>query len=215
MADWPEEGRSDRPPVRPRVPSRSAPDVPDGEERPVDDAVPAEVLDPDRVVLVVAFGRVVVVVEELVAADDDRRRVVVVVEDLGVPLRIVVVVVDDFVVDLVVEPFAVVVVVDARGLGGVPREGCAAGFDSLVVARGLGGVPREDSVVGANLLAAVVEVVAFGTLGSSLAPASSRARSTAPAEVPGGVTGGEPGGGGIRSSRRAYCMIREKTGAET
>jgi hypothetical protein len=163
--------------VRPRVPSRLAPDVPDRE-----------------VLVVVPLDRVVVVVEDedVVAADAERGRVVVVVDDFEVPLRMVVVVVDDLLVDRVVEPFAVVVVVDDL----------ATGFDSFVV-----------GFVVAVAFFAVVDVVAFGTLGSSLAPASSSARA-APAG-PGGETGGDPGGGGIRSSRRAYCMIRENTGAET
>jgi hypothetical protein len=153
---------------------------------------PADVLDREPVVEVVAdFGRVVVVVvDEDVAADDVLGFVVVVVDDFDVLLRVVVVVVEDFVVDLVVDPRAVVVVVDDLG----------AGFDSLVV------------VVVVAFFTAVVDVVAFGTLGSSLAGVSSRALAGPPTTGP---ATGEPGGGGIRSSRRAYCMIRENTGAET
>lgn len=153
--------------------------------------VPAEDFDFDPVVVVVLdFGRVVVVVEdEDVAADDsDRGRVVVVVDDLLVDPRAVVVVVDDLVVDFVVDR-VVVVVLDF-----------GTGFDSLVV------------VEVVDLRAEVVEVVAFGTLGSSLAGASSRARV---GPLAAGPTSGDPGGGGIRSSRRAYCMIRENTGADT
>ena len=198
MADWPEEGGLDRPSLGPRVPFRLLPDV------------PAELLDcPLRVVAVVDFGLVVLVVEDedVAAEDEDRGRVVVVVD---VPARIVVVVLEDFVVpfavvvvvdDLVVDPLAVVVVVDAL----------ATGFDSLVVvvvvARGLGGVPPEDC-----FLAEVVDVVALGTLGSSLAGVSSSARVGPLVAAP---TSGDPGGGGIRSSRRAYCMIRANTGADT
>jgi hypothetical protein len=53
-------------------------------------------------------------------------------------------------------------------------------------------------------------VVDVGTLGSSLAGDSSRAWVGPP---PAG--GGTTAGGGIRSSRRAYCMIRANTGADT
>jgi uncharacterized membrane protein YgcG len=131
-------------------------------------------------------------VPDVVVVVDFGRVVVVVEED---DERLVVVVVDDFVVplavvvvvdDFVVEPFAVVVVVDGRAV---------AGLDSFVAA-----------------LTVVVVVDARGTLGSSLAGDSSRAWAGAPGAAGGG---GDPGGGGIRSSRRAYCMIREKTGAET
>ena len=122
------------------------------------------------------------------------RVVVVVVED-----RVVVVVVDDFdVVAFGPDVFElVVVVVD------LPVDFDGAGVDeSLAGARGFGGVPRDDSVV---------EVVAAaGTLGSSLAGDSSRAWVGPPA-----AAGGAVAGGGMRSSRRAYCMIRAKTGADT
>ena len=142
------------------------------------DDVPAEDLGFGLDVGVVDFGRVVVVV---VAADFDV--------DAVEP--------EDFIV--------VVVVVDAFGLDGFDPAGFdPGGFDVVVVgARGFGGVPWEDSVV---------EVVAAaGTLGSSLAGASSRAW----VGPPPGATTGEPGGGGIRCSRSAYCMIRAKTGAAT
>lgn len=134
------------------------------------------------------LGRVVVVL--LAAADFGR--VVVVDDAFVVEPRAVVVVVDDLfvdrivvvVVDLDVEPFAVVVVVDPFGF----VEGPAP----------------------AGLVVVVVD--ALGTLGSSLAGASSRAW----AGPPGAAAGdGDPGGGGMRFSRRAYCMIRAKTGAET
>jgi hypothetical protein len=122
------------------------------------------------------------------------RVVVVVVED-----RVVVVVVDDFdVVAFDPDVFElVVVVVDLA----VDFDG--AGVDeSLAGARGFGGVPRDDSVVDV--------VAAAGTLGSSLAGDSSRAWVGPPA-----AAGGAVAGGGMRSSRRAYCMIRAKTGADT
>jgi hypothetical protein len=90
----------------------------------------------------------------------------------------------------VVEPRAVVVVVD-----------------DLVVALGLVVVVVDDLVVDFGF----VVVVDFGTFGSSLTCSSSRAWAGAPAAT----GGGDPGGGGIRSSRRAYCMIRAKTGADT
>ena len=154
---------------------------------------------------------VVVVVDELdgddVPAEDLGFGLDVGVVDFG---RVVVVVVAaDFDVDPVEpEDFIVVVVVGgAFGLDGFDPAGFdPGGFDVVVVtgARGFGGVPWEDSVV---------EVVAAaGTLGSSLAGASSRAW-VGPA--PGAAAGGATAGGGIRSSRRAYCMIRAKTGADT
>jgi hypothetical protein len=99
----------------------------------------------------------------------------------------------------------VVVVLEARGFGGVPRD------DGVVEPRTV--VVVVDDLVAGRLAAGLVVVVvdAFGTFGSSLAGASSRAWAGPPAT--GG--GGDPGGGGIRSSRRAYCMIRAKTGADT
>lgn len=135
-------------------------------------------------------------------ADADRGLVVEVVDR-----RVVVVVLDDFVVDFVVEPRAVVVVVDEPVVDFVVDplavvvvvDGLTTGFDSLVV-------------VLVVFLGDVVEVDAFGTLGSSLTGASSSARAGPLATGP---TAGEPGGGGIRFRRRAYCMIRENTGADT
>ena len=116
--------------------------------------------------------------------------------------RVVVVVLDDFgrvvVVDVVVP--LVVVVVDFDVVAVDPD-------DRVVVVVAL----VVDFVVG-FVVGLVVDVVAFGTLASSLAGVSSRAGPGAPAAAGGG---GDPGGGGIRSSRRAYCMIRAKTGAET
>ena len=140
------------------------------------------------------FGRVVVVVEDFDVEDFD---VVVVVEDFDVDLEEVVVV-EDFDAPLVV------VVVDDGDVA-------LAGFFEVVAVVGL----VVGFVVGGFEVSfdRVVEVVdAFGTLASSLIPASSRAWAGAPG-VAGG--GGDPGGGGIRSSRRAYCMIRAKTGADT
>ena len=161
-----------------------------------DDEVPAEDRDFGAVVPVVDFGRVVVVVD--VGGDFDVEAddlVVVVVGDDFVDVEpddliVVVVVGDDFVdvVPLDPEDFAVVVVVGVDfEVDFVPVEE-AGGF--------------------------VVDVVAaVGTLGSSLAGASSRAWL---GPVPGGPAGGPAtGGGGIFSSRRAYCMIRANTGAET
>ncbi len=188
LSDWPEEAGSDRPSPRSRVSLRLLPDVP-GEVVDVVDA-PADELERGAVVVVADFGRVVVVVEP--PAD---LRVVVVVDDLVVDPLAVVVVVDD----LVVDPLAVVVVVDDLLV------------DPLAVV-----VVVDDLVPGFAGLAVglVVEVVeALGTFGSSLAGASSRARA-GPLGA-GAAGGGDPGGGGIRSSRRAYCMIRAKTGADT
>jgi hypothetical protein len=188
VADWPEEGGLDRPSLGPRVPFWLRPDVPAEDF----DFVPVVVvvLDFGRVVVVLDFGRVVVVVDDEAGADDALLgRVVVVDDDLVVDPRAVVVVVEDLVVDALV----VVVVVDDL----------VTGFDSLVV------------VVVVDFFAAagdVVDVVAFGTLGSSLAGFSSRARVGPLVAAP---TSGDPGGGGIRSSRRAYCMIRANTGADT
>jgi hypothetical protein len=127
--------------------------------------------------------------------------VVVVVPDF----EPVVVVVPDFerVVVVVVPDFIVVGVVDLDVVG-VEAE------DRVVVVTFL----AVDGVVAGLLSDAfrlVVVVVAFGTLASSLAPLSSRAGPGAPVAA----GGGEPGGGGIRSSRRAYCMIRANTGADT
>jgi hypothetical protein len=138
---------------------------------------------------------VVVVVDESVDVDPaellDFGRVVVVVE-LGRVVVVVVLVGLGFEVDPVEPDALVVVVVDDFDVDGfvvvvvVDLDG-AAGF--------------------------VVDVVAAaGTLGSSLPGASSRAW-VGPA--PGAPVGGATAGGGIRSSRRAYCMIRAKTGAET
>ena len=145
----------------------------------------------DDVVAVVDFGRVV---DVLLLAEVDFGRVVVVVvlDDRVVEPLAVVVVVDD----LVVEPLAVVVVVDdlfvePRAVVVVVDDLLAGGFDDGLV---------------------VVVVDALGTFGSSLAGASSRAWAGDPAAA---GAGGDPGGGGIRSSRRAYCMIRAKTGADT
>jgi len=101
--------------------------------------------------------------------------------------------------DLDVEPRAVVVVVEPRAVVVV--------VDDLVVALGLVVVVVDDLVVDFGF----VVVVDFGTFGSSLTRSSSRAWAGAPAAT----GGGDPGGGGIRSSRRAYCMIRAKTGADT
>ena len=173
---------------------------------------------------------VVVVVDELdgddVPAEDLGFGVVVGVVDFG---RVVVVVVAaDFDVDPVEpEDFIVVVVVGgAFGLDGFDPAGFdPGGFDVVVVtgARGFGGVPRDGFdveplavvVVVDDLapgLAVVVVVEAFGAFGSSLAGASSRAW-VGPTR--GAPAGGATAGGGIRSSRRAYCMIRAKTGADT
>jgi hypothetical protein len=156
--------------------------------------------DPGAVVVVVAdsaevfdFGRVVVVVvdddfdDEL---DPDGLVVVVVVEeDFEADGLVVVVVVEaDFEADGLV---VVVVVVDFD----VDVEDLPDDLDVVVVVADF----------------PVVEVVAAaGTLGSSLAVDSSRAW-LGPA--PG--TGGDTAGGGIFSSRRAYCMMRANTGADT
>ena len=148
--------------------------------------------------------------DEDVPADDRDFGEVVVVVDFGRVVVVVLVGVDfdvepeDFVVVVVVDGelfdpdgFVVVVVVD----GEVDFVGDVAGD---LGARGSGGVPRGDSVV---------EVVAaVGTLGSSLAVDSSRAWD---GPEPGAPPGGATAGGGIFSSRRAYCMIRENTGADT
>ena len=120
--------------------------------------------------------------------------------------RVVVVVVDD----LLVEPFAVVVVVD--DLLVEPRAVVVV-VDDLLVDPFAVVVVVDDLLVGlAPGLVVLVVVEAFGTLGSSLAGASSRAWAGDPAAA---GAGGDPGGGGIRLSRRAYCMIRAKTGADT
>jgi hypothetical protein len=146
----------------------------------------ADVLGFLAVVDVVDFGRVVVVV-------------VLVVVGFGVvpvePLGLVVVVVDDFEVDdFEVDDFEVV---GFEVGGGV--EVLAPDALAVVV------------VVEARTVDFVVGVVdAAGTLGSSLAGVSSRAWPGVPA-----AGGGATAGGGIRSSRRAYCMIRAKTGADT
>jgi hypothetical protein len=136
------------------------------------------------------FGRVVVVV--LVGVDfevaPDGLVVVVVVEDD-----------DDFGGGVLEDDgFVVVVVVDvADGLD-----------DGLVVEVVVDFV--VDFVVEAGLV--VVVVGAAGALGSSPAVDSSRAWL---GPEPGVTAGGATAGGGIFSSRRAYCMIRAKTGAAT
>jgi hypothetical protein len=157
----------------------------------------------DDVVGVVDFdGFPVVVVVVLLGDSDDVRdlgRVVVVVlvaEDFDVePDDLVVVVVVD------VDPFEadgfVVVVVDA-----------VDGFDVVFVVDFGAVVVEVDGFV-----VDVVELVAaVGTLGSSLAVDSSRAWV---GPEPGVPAGGASAGGGIFSSRSAYCMIRANTGADT
>jgi len=159
-------------------------------------------------------------VVEVVDPDEDAvLDLVVAVVDFG----LVVVVVPLPAVDL-----GRVVVVDARGFGGVPRDefvdprAVVVVVDDPALAFGLVVVvvdfadPRAVVVVVDDLMVdfglVVVVVDAFGTCGSSLRSSSSRAWPGAPGAGP---TTGEPGGGGIRSSRRAYCMIRAKTGADT
>jgi hypothetical protein len=192
-ADCPGAG-VDRPSPRPRVSPRWADDLPDGEVVGGVDgggSDDADVLGFLAVVDVVDFGRVVVVV-------------VLVVVGFGVvplePLGLVVVVVDDFEVDdFEVDDFEVddFEVVGFEVGGGV--EVLAPDALAVVV------------VVEARTVDFVVGVVdAAGTLGSSLAGVSSRAWPGVPA-----AGGGATAGGGIRSSRRAYCMIRAKTGADT
>jgi hypothetical protein len=140
------------------------------------------------------LGRVVLVVEVVVEDDDfdwdDRGGVVVVVEDFE-PDGFVVVVVVDFEPDGLV---VVVVVVDDFDVGDFD----VGDFDLDVV------------VVVACALPVVEVVAAVGTLGSSLAVDSSSAW-VGPVPAAGGATAG----GGIFSSRKAYCMIRANTGADT
>jgi hypothetical protein len=178
------------------------PDLPgDAPEPPGFDVVPADVLD-RVVVVVVDFGRVVVVVV-------DFGRVVVVVVDFG---RVVVVV--DFVPVVVVDFGRVVVVVDFGRVVVVVDFGRVVVVVAVLPVVAVEPDDRVVAVVGfvVALVVGLVDVVAFGTLASSLAGVSSRA---GPGDCVVGVGGGEPGGGGIRSSRRAYCMIRAKTGADT
>jgi hypothetical protein len=141
--------------------------------------------------------------------DDLDRELVVEVVDFGLVVVVVLLPADDFgrvvvVVDRV-DPRAVVVVVDDLEVD----------FGRVVVVVDRAD-PRAVVVVVEDLTVdfgfVVVVVDAFGTFGSSLAGSSSRAWAGAPGAGP---TAGDPGGGGIRSSRRAYCMIRAKTGADT
>jgi hypothetical protein len=146
------------------------------------------------------LGRVVVVVVVLVGVDFDVDPF-----DPDFDVVVVVVVVDDLDVD--VEPFEddglVVVVVADRVVAVVDFGGGEVDFVAPAVeAPGLGDPPREDSVVDV--------VAAAGALGSSLAVDSSRAWVGPPA-----AAGGATAGGGMRSRRRAYCMMRAKTGADT
>lgn len=142
---------------------------------------------------------VLVVVDEERDPADVLDRVVVVV-DLGRE-----VVVADFEVDVVVDldlDRVVVVVADPRP--DAPADRVVVVVTFLAVDGVVAGLLSED-------FGLTVVVVAFGTLASSLAPLSSRAGPG----VPEAGAGGDPGGGGIRSSRRAYCMIRANTGADT
>ena len=142
---------------------------------------------------------VVVVDDGVVPAElrDFGRVVVVVAVDFG-RVVVVVVVVADF------ERVVVVVVADDRGRVVVVVD-VPVDFDRAVV----------DVVV---FVGAVVDVVAAaGTVPSSVPVPSSRAWVGPEPAV--ACAAGRPGtglaGGGIRSSRRAYCMIRAKTGAAT
>jgi hypothetical protein len=105
---------------------------------------------------------------------------------------------------------------------------CLVGFVVEVVAGFLAGrrspverVPPgfgAPVVLGAGLVVVVVDDVEPEEAGASSATgASSRARAGAPPGDVGGTGGATVGGagGGMRSRRRAYCMIREKTGAAT
>jgi len=140
---------------------------------------------------------VVVVVDDdgVVSAElrDLGRVVDVVAVDLG---RVVVVVAVDF------ERVVVVVVVDFERVVVVVVP---VGFDGDVVVV----VPFDGAVVDV--------VAAAGIVPSSLPVPSSRAWVGPEPGV--ACAAGRPGtglaGGGIRSSRRAYCMIRAKTGAAT
>jgi hypothetical protein len=157
------------------------------------------------------FGRVVLVVGDDDLEGGDPGAVVVVVADSAEVFdfgRVVVVVVDDdFDDELDPDGLVVVVVVEedfeADGLVVVV---VVVDFDVDVE-----DLPDDLDVVVVVADFPVVEVVAAaGTLGSSLAVDSSRAW-LGPA--PG--TGGDTAGGGIFSSRRAYCMMRANTGADT
>ena len=118
--------------------------------------------------------------------------------------------------DEVLDLGRVVVVVELVG-GGFDVELPDDAFEVVVVVVAVDDLDLVVVVVGGavddfDLVVVVVDdVAAVGTLGSSLAVDSSRAWAGAPAAAGGGATAG----GGIRSSRRAYCMIRAKTGADT
>jgi hypothetical protein len=143
---------------------------------------------------------VVVVDDDDVSAElrDFGRVVVVVADDFG---GVVVVVVDFGRVVVVVDVFEPVVVVVA-----------AVDFERVVVVVVAVDLDGPDPVVD------VVDAVATaGAVPSSPPGASSRPWVGPDPGLAG--AGGRPGtglaGGGIRSSRRAYCMIRAKTGAAT
>jgi hypothetical protein len=138
------------------------------------------------------LGRVVVVV--LVGADFDGDPFDP-EPDPGFDVVVVVVVVDDLEVDVdPLEDDGLVVVVVA---------------DRVVPVVDFGGDEVDFVVPGVE--GRVVDVVAAaGALGSSLAVDSSRAWVGPPA-----AAGGATAGGGMRSRRRAYCMMRAKTGADT
>jgi hypothetical protein len=71
-------------------------------------------------------------------------------------------------------------------------------------------------VLGPGLVVVVVDDVELEDAGASSAPgASSRARAGGAPGGTAGVAAAGAAGGGIRWRRRAYCMIREKTGADT
>jgi hypothetical protein len=155
--------------------------------------VSAELLDLGRVVVVVLVGGEFDVDPFDPDPDPDP--------DFDV-VAVVVVVVDDLEVD--VDPLEddglVVVVVADRVVPVVDFGGDVVDF----------GGDEVDFVVPAVEGRVVVDVVAAGTLGSSLAVDSSRAWVGPPA-----AAGGAMAGGGMRSRRRAYCMTRAKTGADT
>ena len=128
-------------------------------------------------------------------AGEERDAVVGVVDFAGLPVVVVV----DASVELLDFGRVVVVVVGAFDVDP---------FVVVVVVDGF----KEDGEGAAGFVVDVVAAAGAGALPSSLPGVSSRAWV---GPTPGAPAGGATAGGGIRSSRRAYCMIRAKTGADT
>ena len=102
----------------------------------------------------------------------------------------------------------VVLVLDVLGAGEDPGDGVLGSGRCVVVAGDIDG----DGFCGAVAAGPTGVVAVAGASESAFAGTVPRAGAGTPAATGGG---GGVAGGGTRSSRRAYCMIRENTGAET